>query len=240
MEIRFWRGGKFARLSLLLFLAVFAQPASANSDRIAAEPALLESQRLFDAGRPAEALSQLEKIVRDYTLRHAKSKELIRIARSPQESMHYALWGALEKQPVKVLLNGWGEALYLKSLAHSKLDQREAADAALSAALALAPQNARFLLAWAERLASVGNSYAAVAAFDAAEQAAELAPAALRARERASAIRGSAAVLAGIGQVEHARDRLRHALVATPDDERIKAALSEIDRQRFPDTGVLF
>lgn len=241
MEIPIWQRGNIACLPLLLLLAVFARPAAASGNEIAAERALLESQRLLDAGRPAAALAQLEEIIRDYTLHYAKRIDSIRIARSPQESMHYSLWGALEKRPMKVLFNGWAEALYRKSLAHAQLDERGAADAALAEALALAPQNSRFLLTWAERLASSGSSSAALAAFEAAEQAAELAPAELQALERASAIRGSAALLVRSGEVEQARSRLRKALAATPNDARINAALFELDQQRLADkTDVLF
>lgn len=231
MKILFWQRSGFASLSLFLFLAVFARPATASSDDIAAERALLESQRLVDAGKPTEALSQLEKLIRGYTLRYAKSKEVVRIARSPQESLHYSLAGALEKQPVKILINGWADALYLKSLAHTRLDEHEAADAALAEALALAPRNSRYLLTWAERLASSGSSTAALAAFEAAEQAAELAPAESRARERASAARGMGLALYNLGRFNEASVKLRAAKALAAQDPRVRRALEAIDAE---------
>lgn len=231
MEIPIWQRGNIACLPLLLLLAVFARPAAASGNEIAAERALLESQRLLDAGRPAAALAQLEKIIRDYTLHYAKRIDSIRIARSPQESMHYSLWGALEKRPVKVLFNGWAEALYRKSLAHAQLDERGAADAALAEALALAPQNSRFLLTWAERLASSGSSSAALAAFEAAEQAAELAPAELQALERASAVRGGGLALYNLGRFSEASIKLRAAKALTAQDAQVARALETMDAE---------
>lgn len=225
--------GKWTNL-LCALLVILARPGLAADVDGINEPGLAEARKLIQAGDSAQALRKLDVIINRHAARYT-NKQTLRVARSPQESMHYALWGALEKQPVKILLNGWAEALYLKSLVHAERKERGAADAALAEALALSPQNARFLLAWAEGLASSGAFSAALAAFEAAEQAAELAPAELQAVERASAIRGSAALLARKGEVEQARDRLRKALAATPNDARIDAALSELDRQRLTD-----
>lgn len=221
-------------------MVIAARPAVSEHAIIIDEQAVPEAKQLIAAGRAAAALPALDAVIRAYSLHHAHDNSIVRIARSPQESMHYTLAAALAKQPVKVLFNNWAEAYYQKSLAHTRLRQPEAADTALFEALALAPQNARFLLAWAERLAAAGNMAAAVAAFEAAEQASEFAPLALRAVERAQAIRGAAASLIGLGQPDRARERLRSGVAALPNDNSIAAALAAIEGQPRPGSENLF
>lgn len=212
-----------------LVFALVARPGLADDASGNNEPVLVEARGLIQAGSAAQALRKLDAVIRGYVARYP-DRQALRVARSPQESMHYALWGALEKQPVRILLNGWAEALYLKSLAHTERNERDAADAALAEALALSPQNARFLLAWAERLASSGSYSAALAAFEAAEQATELAPTALQAIERASAVRGSGLALYHLGRFSEASIKLRAAKAAA-QDTHVAHALEAIDAE---------
>lgn len=218
-----------AVLTGLPLLAAHAQtPAKANAGGM--DDAVTASSESIASGHAAAALPRLDAIIRRHALDYANVTATIRVARSPQESMHYALSAALAKQPVKVIFSNWAEAYYLKSLAHAQLAQDDAADTALSDALALAPNNSRYLLKWAERLMTAKKYSPALTAYDAAEQAVELAPEALRATERAQAIRGAAAAMLALGQTDRARDRLRSGHAVLPDDKGITMALSEIER----------
>lgn len=195
-----------------------------------------EAARLVAAHQPAQALPLAEKAIASYENAYRKEADLVYSARSPEESLLYALQGANAKTSTKVYGIHWGLAYFLKGYALVDLQRIAEARLAFDAAIALSPRNSKYLSERGEVENSQKNWAPALAIFKRALDAAEISPPRLKTSETTRALRGMAYAQIELGNLDAAKSLHQLVLLLDPQNKISRNELEYIDtQQRRPD-----
>jgi tetratricopeptide (TPR) repeat protein len=189
---------------------------------------LEEAMNLIRAGKPADAVAILDKVIAAEESRYRDEKRLIFSARSMTEAILYAGMGAAQKKSAVVLDRTWSAAYFAKGFALVDLNRADEAKTYFDKALNLAPMNAQFLAERAEWFKSRKDWDKAYADFEAAASAANFSPDDARSFEQRRAWRGMAFARTEQGKLDEARQLLNKCLKLDPSDDKCKRELDYV------------
>ena len=201
-------------------------------DEPSLDPRLGRAAILIKERKAAEAISIVEQIIAEEERVHAGEGRLIKSARSPAESLMYALEGATENRETIVLGPTWSMALFLKGFALIDLGRPDEAKPLLEKAVEMAPMNAQFLAELGEWHKTRRQWTEAYALFDRAADAAGISPEDLQRAEKGRALRGMGFVLIEQGRLDEAEKLFRKCLKLNPNDQSARTELQYIREQK--------
>ena len=201
-----------------------AVPAEGDADSARIE----EAYKLIEARRPGEAMPILEELIERSEKLHASEKRQIFSARSLAEAFFYTALAQKAKKDVVVLNEDWSTAHFLKAFALIDLNRPDEAKPHLDRAISLAPMNAQFLAERGEWHKNRRDWSSAMADFEAASTAAEFSPDAIKAREKARALRGIGFVKIEQGELKEAEKLFKESLKLEPGNANARSELEYI------------
>ena len=197
---------------------------------------LTEGLQLARAKRPAEAVPYFDQVIALYESRLKDKNVRYYSARSPAETLFYALesaTGANNKTGAVVVSANWSYAHYLKGYALLDLGRVVEAKTQLQRAVALAPQNAQILGELGHIHQLEKNWKSALETFQRAESAArEFSPEQVRNAELARAWRGMGYVLVELGRLDEAEAMYRKCLALDRNDAMAQRELTYVLSQK--------
>lgn len=234
---------RLARLLLVpLLLAASAawpqaRPAAANDLDVAQSRNLVAGAGLLKAGRPQQALPELDKVIAAYEASYRGAKTFVFSSRSAPETLAYTMKVANNQAQAPgsagVYSSNWANAYHLKAYALLDLGRPNEALAAETAAVELAPLNAMYLTELGQVQLVLHDMDGAMQSFTRAEQAArEFSPPEVRNQELTRALRSQAYVLVERRQLDEAEKLYRQCLEVDPRDPRAAGELQYIARVR--------
>ena len=231
----------FHRISVIavLILVAFAggniNAASADPDKDAALPKLLDEARvLITKKQPQAAIERCDKVIAFFTAHYAKGTHKVYCARNQAENLGYLLKAASEmdkgnfeagKKDAIVLSPTWARAHFMKGFALQDLGRVPEAKAELKLALELSPWNSQYLSELGSIYKLEKNWTEAKKSFEAAEEQAALSPDETKAAELGVARRGLGYVLVELGQLDEAEKKYLQCLEDDPGDKKAAAEL---------------
>jgi tetratricopeptide (TPR) repeat protein len=166
-----------AYLGLSVAGAEAPAPQGVYSDESAYGDLLQKGVDLAKAKRSQEAIDNyFDKVIGFYSGKYAKAKPQMFCSHSSSETLLYTLNGAANGKDALVVGPLWCDALYDKAYALINLNRLNEAEDALNRALALAPENAKYLNELGHILSLRKQWPKAIATFSRAEEAAKYAP----------------------------------------------------------------
>lgn len=208
--------------------------ATIAQDDEAAEIKLIDQGVLLvQAGKPSDAILLFEQVIADENRAHASETRQIFCARSPEETVLYAMMGAKDNKATLVLGRAWATAIFLKGFAYIDLGRGDESKALFDRAIALSPMDAQFLAELGEWYKTRKDWPNAYARFEQASAAAEFSPADSKSREKRRALRGMGYALSEQGRLDEAEALYRQCLQIDPTDPGAKSELEYIREQRL-------
>jgi len=193
---------------------------------------LTDGIALMRAGQAAQALANyFEPVIQEYEQRYRDGKTRVYSARSPTETLLYALEAAKAepRQNASVYSGNWGLAYFLKGYALVELKRPAEAVVAIDSAIALSPQNAQYLNERGQLYIVAKNWSEAQKTFAAAEKAArEFSPPEVMKAELGRALRGQAYVRIELNQLDEAEKLYTQCLELNKDDRMAQGQLRYI------------
>ncbi len=200
-------------------------------------------QLLQDAGHLIEhkkadaAIPMCDAVIGAYSVYYNGGKQKVYCARSSTQSLGSLLQAAADKNNAITLSSTWADAYFLKSYALQELHRVNEAKGELGLALKLSPFESHYMNELAEIYGLEKNWAKAKELYQRAEDAANLAPDAIRANELARARRGLGYVLVELGKLDEAEKKYQECLVADPNDGKAKAELAYVREQKAKRAG---
>ena len=138
---------KLAMAFLLIAAAPVAPPATTMPTENAEYRELLTyGEAMLLTGKPAQAIARyFDPIITAYETQYRGSAVKVYGARTAPETLFYMLIAAGEKRSAVAISSTWGDAIYSKAFALVDLARRAEAKPLFEQALALSPNNARYL-----------------------------------------------------------------------------------------------
>lgn len=183
-------------------------------------------------------------LIAHYEKAYAHGNKEVHTARSPAESLLYlvgdvtARGGARRRRDVIVLDTTWSDTYLLKGYALVEMQRVKEAQAALRAALRLAPRNARYLSELAYTYQDQKNFRKALEIYREAEDAARLtSPEDEKPQDIALALRGQGYSLSELGRLDESEALYKRCLEIDPNDTKAKSELDYIQGLRARQRG---
>jgi tetratricopeptide (TPR) repeat protein len=193
----------------------------------------LEGARLVRAGRAAEAITHLDKVIASYEQRYSTEKRHIYCAHYPAEAAAYMVESAGKGEEAIAISAIWAEAWFLKSYALTELRRPAEARAALDRALALSPRYSQYLAELGFLHQKAQQWQRSLEIYKEAEDAVALiSNRAARVVALTRAWRGQGHALIELGDLDAAEERFQRSLSLDPDDQKSKDTLEYIMEQR--------
>jgi tetratricopeptide (TPR) repeat protein len=245
--------GIIARAAVAALLGLAASSLHAEDEAaLTARQTANPQQQQLKAG--AEKLKQgysalairdfFDPVIAHYERAYAHSNKEVHTARSPAESLLYlvgdvaARGGGRRRRDVIVLDSTWSDAYLLKAYALVEMQRVKEAQAALRAALRLAPRNARYLSELAYTYQDQKNFRKALEIYREAEDAAKLtSPEDEKPQDIALALRGQGYSLTELGRLDESEALYKRCLEIDPDDAKAKSELDYIQGLRARQRG---
>lgn len=226
--------------SILLCQSVPSQAGTDNPPAASARADEAEQQQQVDAAakllherKPAEAIDGIDKVIAHFEALREDKTDLAYCARTPAESLVYALQAAKDKTPAVVYGPAWCDAYFLRGYALIELGRTGEARAALERAVQLAPREAHYRSELAELYAREKNWNDALAAFDVSAKVAEESVDQQRKNaELGRALRGKGFVLVELGRLDEAEAMYRRCLEIDPADRKATNELRYVQQRR--------
>jgi tetratricopeptide (TPR) repeat protein len=206
-----------------------ATPSEINQAKDPFNDQLDQALSLIHAGKPADAVAVLDKVIAAEENRYRDEKRLIFSARTMPETILYAGMGAAQKKSAVVLDATWSLAYFLKGFALVDLNRPDDAKTYFDKAIGLAPMNAQFLAERAEWFKSRKDWANAYSDFEAASTAAAFSPDDAKSFEQRRAWRGMAFARTEQGKVDEARQLLKKCLKLDSSDDKCKRELDYVN-----------
>lgn len=220
-----------------------ATAASAASDvdstvaarRAADDAALNQAVQMIRAKQLQGAIDQIltPMITAKESEHPAASSPMLHCANSPNEALLYLVRAASEKKAAVVVDNSWCTALFMRGFAEIDLGQLNAAEIDFGRAVALSPNNPRYLSELAALHVRKHEWPLALALYQRALDAAPAFATPGRANaEMGVALRGIGYVDVEIGKLDEAESSYRRALEIDASDQRSRAELGYVQAQK--------
>ncbi|TMJ16597.1 MAG: tetratricopeptide repeat protein [Alphaproteobacteria bacterium] len=204
----------------------------AGIDQAAESKAIDAASAFITSGKPAEAISILDKLIADRERVHGSDTRLIFNSRSTAEAIVYSGLAVQQKRDSVVYGENWSLAYFLKGFALIDLNRPAEAKPMYDKALALSPMNSHYLGELAEWHKNNKDFPAALDMFARALDAAEFSPDEAKVFDGTRALRGMAFILIEQGKLDEAEKRLNEALKMDPNDAKAKGELQYIADRR--------
>jgi tetratricopeptide (TPR) repeat protein len=207
--------------------------ASARADEAAQQQQVDAAAKLLHERKPAEAIDGADKVIAHFEALRKEKTDVAYCARSPAESLVYALHAAKDKTPTVVYGPAWCDAYFLRGYALIELGRTGEARAALERAVQLAPREPHYRSELADLYAREKKWNDALAAFDASAKAAEESVDKERKNaELGRALRGKGFVLVELGKLDEAEAMYRRCLAIDPADTKATNELRYVQQRR--------
>ena len=232
----------------LLLAAMPAQAAGTNVD-IALENAhdseLTEGLGLLQAGKPAEAITVMDKVIAAYQQQHPTGINLCAANMADAVKVSVLAMAVGDKQPapadgkpehITVLGPGWCLALWARGYALVDLNQSPLAEQALAKAVEMAPGNAHYVNEYAEIFKSRREWQRSFDLFKMAWERVDHDRKSPDARIAARALRGMGYNQIELGDYKQAEKLFRQSLEYEPGSEAARRELDYIARRKATGT----
>lgn len=231
--------------ALLMLLAQAASPGVAiqatdgKTTQTVAQPDEPANDALIDqaataikAGRSADALPFLDRVIAAEEAAHGHDTRLVFSARSITEGLAYTALGATAKKDAIVLGPDWAMAVFLKGFALVDVGRGDEAKPMFDRALSLSPMNSQFFAERGEWYKTRKDWNHAESDFAQAADFASFSPDALQSTDKRRGLRGQAFVLSEQGKFDKAEALYRQCLRIDPADANAQHELEWIADQR--------
>ena len=231
-----WLGALFVGAYLALSAAGGAQapaPQDPAPDEQSYGDLLQKGVGLAKAKRSQEAIDNyFDKVIAFYSGRYSNAKPQMFCSHGSTETLFYTLNGAANGKDALVLGPTWCDALYAKAYALIDLNRLNEAEDALHRALALAPENAKYLNELGHILSLRKQWPQAIATFSRAEEAAKYAPAQDATAFASRACRGVGYALTEQKRLDESEANYRRCLSIDASDRQSMIELQYIKKLR--------
>jgi tetratricopeptide (TPR) repeat protein len=205
---------------------------AADKAELARYAQLMQARDAIKAGRGADALPILDKVLADYEVSFPRGDKRLYVARDPKEALAYMLSAAADNKSASALTVWWGEALYMKGFVLVDLGRKDEAKAQFERLVELSPYHS-------EGLSELGNLYQgernwpkALDYFERAQEATAYSPDAQQTSDGTRALRGQGFVLVELHRIDEAETKYRKCLEMDPNDAKAKNELEYIRQLR--------
>jgi len=207
---------------------------SADAENDAQQALLWEARHLIDAGKRAEAIATIDKVLAYYEAKYPEGKQRWFVARDPQESLAYMLIAAADmdkgtdKRSASALVNWWSEAYYLKGYTLVELGQPGKAKEAFENAIRLSPYNSQYLSELGNFYLTEKNWQKAMEFDNKADDAAAFSLADQKVSDSTRAKRGLGYALVELNRIDEAEAKYKECLALDANDKKAQQELDYV------------
>ena len=206
-----------------------------DRDQAAQNALLMEARTAIKAGKGAEAIPTIDKVIGHYESKYPAADKRWFVARGPNESLAYMITVAADsdkgldkRDGVALYATAWPDAYYMKGFVLVDLGKPAEARQAFEHAIALSPYNSQYLSESGNLYQSEKNWPKALELYKAAEDGAAFTPASQQVSDSSRAKRGTGYVLVELGRLDEAEKKYMECLAMDPSDDKAKQELAYV------------
>lgn len=195
---------------------------------------MVDGRKLVEQGKPKAAIDEMfDPVINYFKQVYSDPGQQVFAATTQEEALFYAALGATLNKTVVVVNSLWSDAYLMKGYASTDLGQIAQAREALEAAIALAPQNPRYLSEMGYWHQVNRDWESSLSSYESAADAAELiSDKAMRVEELTRALRGQGYALVEMQKFDEAEALYEKCLKLNRKDDKARGELAYIKQAR--------